>query len=246
MDDGRLGEFQSVQVSSFLTEYIANNVVKGFSYRFRYRVSNYNGFSQYSAVSYIFPFSVPDTPAKPVFVSAMAESVTLSLAESLNDNGVPVVGYELWIDAGDDTLSDFIKVDSYTGFSATHTLTKLIDGLKQEGTIYRVKFRAINELGKYSAFSHEFVFALGSLPSTPSAPSKIIEESKQDAIMVSWPQVTGDALPLIGYRLYADTGHKDELSLVYDGNNRADTTKFLFNRLANSSVALSNLHYYRF
>ena len=75
-----------------------------------------NGFSVYSAVSYISPFSLPDPPAKPKFVSATADSVTLSMTESLNDNGVPITGYELWIDAGDDHLSDFTQVTSYTGF----------------------------------------------------------------------------------------------------------------------------------
>lgn len=96
-------------------------------------------------------------------------------------------------------------------------MTKLTDSLKDAGTIYRVKFRAVNELTKYSEFSLELVFALGSLPSTPSAPAKIIEESTKDAIMVSWPQVSGDSLPILGYRLYADSGQKNELRQVYDG-----------------------------
>ena len=112
--------------------------------------------------------------------------------------------------------------------------------------MYRTKIRAVNELNKYSQFSHELVFALGPLPSAPSAPSKVIEESTKDSIMVSWPQVTGDDLPLIGYRLYADTGQKDELRLVYDGKNRATKTKFLFDRLANDGIALSPLLFYQF
>ena len=123
MDDGRLGEFTSVQVSSFLTSYIASDVEKGYTYRLRYRVANVNGYSSYSEVSYIFPFSVPDAPGKPIFVSATQDSVTFTFTESLNDNGVSISGYELWIDEGDDTLSDFTKVDSYSGFEETHTLT---------------------------------------------------------------------------------------------------------------------------
>ena len=116
MDDGRLGEFKTVQVSSFLTSYIAKNVQKGLTYRLRYRVANVNGYSPYSAVSYIFPVSVPDAPKKPVFVSATQNSVSLRFTESPNDNGVPISDYELWIDAGDNTLSEFQKVESYTGF----------------------------------------------------------------------------------------------------------------------------------
>ena len=116
MDDGRLGEFYLVQASNFFTSYIATDVDKGYTYRFRYRVANVNGYSPYSEVSYIYPFSVPDAPAEPIFVSATQDSITLSFAESLDDNGVSITGYELWIDEGDNTLSDFSKVDSYTGF----------------------------------------------------------------------------------------------------------------------------------
>ena len=79
-------------------------------------MANVNGYGPYSVVSYIFPFSVPNAPATPVFVSATDESVTMSFSETQDDNGVSVTGYELWIDAGDDTLSDFTKLDSYTVF----------------------------------------------------------------------------------------------------------------------------------
>ena len=91
-------------------------------------------------------------------------------------------------------------------------------------TVYRVKFRAVNDLDKYSDFSQELIFALGSLPTTPDAPVKIIAESKSDAIMISWNEITNDSLAIIGYRLYADSGLKDELKLVYDGKNKAANT----------------------
>ena len=249
MDDGRLGEFQQVQMSSFLTSYIATDVDKGYTYRFRYRIANVNGHSPYSEVSYIYPFSVPDAPAKPVFVSATQESVTLSFTESLDNNGVDIIGYELWIDEGDDTLSEFSKVDSYSGFQETHTLTKATDGLGDPGTIYRVKFRAVNEENDYSEFSNELIFALGSLPTTPDPPTKIIEESSIESIMVSWDEVTTDSLPILGYNLYADSGQKDTLKLVYNGKNRASTTTYLFTAADISDdtpTTLSSLLHYRF
>lgn len=103
--------------------------------------------------------------------------MSLTFTESPNDNGVPISDYELWIDAGDNTLSDFHKVDAYTGFRQTYTLTKTVDGLGAPGTHYRVKFRAVNENGNFSPFSNELIFALGSLPAKPVKPRKIIEES---------------------------------------------------------------------
>lgn len=242
MDDGKLGEFNSVQVSSFLTSYVAVDVEKGHTYRFRYRVANVNGFSPYSEVAYIFPFAVPDAPAEPVFVSATTTSVTLTFSESLNNNGVPIDDYELWIDAGDDTLSEFTKVDSYSGFMTTHTLTSLDDSLGDPGTIYRVKFRAVNEDDNASAFSNELIFALGSLPAQPSTPTKIIEESESDSIMVMWEANSGDFLYVNKYHLYADTGLKDEMTLVYAGS----ITKFLFDSASTSGIPLSHLLFYRF
>jgi hypothetical protein len=172
--------------------------------------------------------------------------VTLSLQESQNDNGVAIDAYELWMDAGDDTLSSFSQVSTYTQYSATHTLTVVDDGLGSVGTIYRVKFRARNSLGVYSDFSSELIFALGALPSTTNAPYKSIVDSSEDSIMVVWDPVSGDDLPILGYRLYADTGQKDDLVLVYDGMNLAITTQFLFDSSSIGGVELSNQLFYRF
>ena len=125
-------------------------------------------------------------------------------------------------------------------------MTKATDNLGDPNTVYRVKFRAVNDLDKYSDFSQELIFALGSLPTTPDAPVKIIAESKSDAIMISWNEITNDSLAIIGYRLYADSGLKDELKLVYDGKNKAANTQFLFTSAVIDDVPLSNLLFYRF
>jgi len=55
-----------------------------------------------------------------------------------------VVGYELYIDEGDNTLSQFRKLSSYTAFKKLHTLTVVNDGLGALKTLYRVKLRAVN------------------------------------------------------------------------------------------------------
>lgn len=134
-------------------------------------------------------------------------------------------------------------------------MTQAEDNLGDPGTIYRVKFRAVNDENSekvYSDFSNELIFALGSLPSTPSTPTKIIAESSVDSIMVTWDEITTDSLSIIGYRLYADSGQKDELRLVYDGKNRASTTKYLFTAAdlphddSTNANTLSSLLFYRF
>ena len=69
----------------------------------------------------------------------------------------------------------------------------------------------------YSDYSDELVFALGSVPSAPGNPTKSISLSTKDSIMVQWNAVTTDTLDILGYKLYADSGHQDAFRLIFDG-----------------------------
>lgn len=158
-----------------------------------------------------------------------------------------ITEYELWLDAGDDTLSTFSQITDYQTFYPTFTLTQADHSLSAIGTIYRVKFRAVNENGQASLFSNELIFALGPLPQKPNAPTKNIILSGPDSIMVEWDKNVGDDLAVIGYNLYADTGLKDELVLIFDGKNLAETnSKLITAESLNVGSSLSNLLFYRF
>lgn len=98
MDDGKQGDFKTILTTSILREYEVKNIERGLIYRFRYRANNVNGWSPYSDVAYLFGFQAPDSPPRPVFISATDTSVTIGLGQTINDNGVPVNTYELWID----------------------------------------------------------------------------------------------------------------------------------------------------
>ena len=75
---------------------------------------------------------------------------------------------------------------------------------------------------------------------------KIVEESSSNSIMVTWEENIGDSLAVIGYRLYADTGLKDQLKIVFDGKNKAALRKFLFTSVSTKGASLSPLLFYRF
>lgn len=45
----------------------------------------------------MFAFSAPAAPSTPQYLSGTDTTVTLTLFPSLNDNGVRVASYELWI-----------------------------------------------------------------------------------------------------------------------------------------------------
>lgn len=104
-----------------------------------------NGWSEFSDISYIFAFSAPEKPPAPAFVSGSDTSVTLSFQPSRNDFGIRVTHYELYIDQGDDTTSEFTQLASYSSFKLEHTLTVATDALSTPGTIYRVKILAVNQ-----------------------------------------------------------------------------------------------------
>jgi len=58
---------------------------------------------------------------------------------------------------------------------------------------------------------------------------------------MSWNKITTDTLPVIGYRVYADSGLNDDFKLVFDGMNQPEQTSYVFVRRN-----LSNVLTYRF
>lgn len=73
----------------------------GLTYAFKYRAKNIYGWSDFSAITHVLAASPPDTPAKPEFISATNNSISIQLFPSLNDNGSPVTDYVLEMDDGD-------------------------------------------------------------------------------------------------------------------------------------------------
>lgn len=103
MDDGNAGEFSVIfSTSEVFTYIVTEGIERGKIYRFRYRVRNINGWSQFSEIGYITAFSTPSIPPAPQFVSASTTSVTVNLFYSEDDNGSHIKLYELWIDQGNE------------------------------------------------------------------------------------------------------------------------------------------------
>ena len=82
---------------------VAQGIERGLRYRFKYRVSNVNGWSDFSDTSYIFAYAAPSKPPAPIYVSGTDTSVTLEFMPSRRDNGVRIALYKIFIDQGDDT-----------------------------------------------------------------------------------------------------------------------------------------------
>ena len=80
MDDGVQGDFTTIFSTIDRDYYIVSaGIIRGRNYRFRFRSKNVNGYSDYSDIAYIYAFSIPGTPAAPIFSSATDTEVTLAL-----------------------------------------------------------------------------------------------------------------------------------------------------------------------
>jgi len=62
--------------------------------------------------------------------------------------------------------------------------------------------------------------------------------SKRDTIYVQWDFVEGETLPITGYQLFADSGLKDTMRLVYNGIGFPKTNTFEYTSNANQGIPL--------
>ena len=204
--------------SNLNTEVQVKELVKRKSYRFRYRVINQVGPSQWSPESFLVPAVKPDTPPQPSLQSSTDEQIVLLLARSADDGGSFIFNYELEVDA---SLVDtnFVKLQSYNyerdGFTFT-VLANDVNNPLTAGQYYRFRFRAQNALG-YSEYSDSIRVGLGSLPSKPKNPARSKEGNSATSIGVMWDSLVGETLEVTVYNLYMDDGEGVNFSLIYSG-----------------------------
>lgn len=165
MDDGQGGPFTTIAgedpFSLTTTHTITENIMRGYTYQFRYRTRNSAGWSGYSSIAYITAARVPEAPAAPKFNTASSTSITLDFSESLDNGGSSIQSYELWMDTG--VLgSTFSQITQYNDNSMQHTVDNTNNGITS-GTTYGFKFKAVNAVGD-SAFSAESRFAAATAP----------------------------------------------------------------------------------
>lgn len=88
------------------------------------------------------------------------------------------------------------------------------------GLVYRIKFRAINEIG-IGEFSDVTEVAMVSLPTAPDAPVKVLALSTETSITVKWesPVVSSAEMPggrITNYQLFMDDGEFGDFALIQE------------------------------
>ena len=84
---------------------VYQGIVRGETYRFRYRALNAYGWGPYSEISYIIAAQTPGKAQAPIFVSATNTSLTVNLNLAVSNGGLPILSYVLEINDGTETGS---------------------------------------------------------------------------------------------------------------------------------------------
>jgi hypothetical protein len=94
-DDGRSGDFTKLFVSDTVisTSYTDLQVETSLRYRYKYRVRNVNGYSDFSSLGYLFAASVPNKAPTPVRISFSTFKIELQMFAPLITGGSDVLVY---------------------------------------------------------------------------------------------------------------------------------------------------------
>lgn len=221
IDNGVGGQFVTFAGNpeySMETRYTIENLVTGRTYRLRYRVLNFVGWSQFSPILFVHFATVPVAPGPVSFVSATDTTITLNFVESEQNGGSEITAYELWRDNGYES-PEFEQVLTYSDNSMTHTVSSLTSG-----TIYSFKYRAKNDVG-YSEFSVARRFAASAPPVKPEKPTKNMDKSSHTSIFVEWAESLPSAAPILGYKLYMSAG-TSEYEVIYSSRDNPLVRQF--------------------
>ena len=231
MDNGKGGSFVSLagETTNILsTSYtIAYRIRSGVMYRFRYRAKNIAGWSGYSPITYIKAAARPARPPVPVFITADATSITLSIPPTTDVRGAPVTKHELYVNGGGSS-NTYAIVSSFSGNPGSNAVVTTASGLITAGSIYKFKHRAVNEVAN-SDFSDTIDAGVSAFPDQPAAPT--VSSLGDTSITLAWSISADKSLPVIGYQLYMDDGYGGAYTIIYDGNNFPNVRTYTANGL---------------
>ena len=223
--------------------YIVGNLTAGKSYYFQVLAHNKNGYG-YPAItapaSIVPTFNPPDAPPPVRLVKSTVDSITVEWDYPRENGGVPVQGFELWMDdwAGGNPrlIFDGVEEPETTQFTvSTYSSLSVV-----AGNSYRFFVRAINyciatndQTTCYSPFSEESVFVVRA-PRVPLPPPIPYRSSKST---IGAQITSGDSQIVIRWKAPIDNGGSEITDYFVYVATPGQTT---FTEYPASSASISN------
>lgn len=186
----------------------------------RYRCANEIGWSGYSLANSLLLARQPSPPARPLYLSSDATSITIEVLPSVDNGGSDITAHEVWRESGGVLVQD----TTYDGSSATHVFAGLTSG-----EVYRAAVRSLNGVA-YSEWSAYLEVAASSLPPAPAPGSvrKVAPGSSKTSIQLEWDKVPDAQVGTTGYLLWMalNTRGSEDFVLIMNGTNRPERNDF--------------------
>lgn len=227
VDDGSYGDYTTIQGGSdsrtlSLKASITYGIIKGKTYRVRYRGINSVGEGVWSDPVEVTASTVPGQPATPIVTSADNTVISLTFTAVTDNGGEDPISYELYYADSAVSLSTFTQDSNYDGTSLTYDFSVPLT----TGNTYGFKIRAINSRGS-SEFSEVVYAAAGRAPDTPAAPTFSLSGSNRTHVLITWAEGTSQDIPVLGYRLSADDRGNGEYEVIYNGSGKPNVLSYV-------------------
>jgi hypothetical protein len=239
---GTVGEFRVYSgadgISSMSTKFTLTSpwISKGATYSFRYRAKNAVGWSEYSKITYITVVGPPGKPSMLVLSSSSSSSIVFKLPTIIDTGGADIIGVDVEYADG---LSSTAFNDIPTACALTDALCSIstTDGM-DPGSIYKLRFRVLNDDNLYSEYSNELKVGMIDIPTAVTTLQRVDSLSSKTQIALTWtlkPDSTAPAGVIKGYRIYmVDHNVSEDELLVYDGYGLSKKNNFIVSGLTTS------------
>ncbi len=203
--------------TGILTTYTdtSSSLVKGSTYKYRYRLANANGWSDYSDDLLVTAGSVPGKPAAPSVTTLAATQLTFSMSAPTDEGGLALTQMDL--EMGSSIVNPTFAIVK-SGAAGTYTVSTA-DGLTA-GQLYSFRCRAKNAAG-YGAYSDITLIGAGTTPTSAPTLTATVSKSSSTSVYLSWTAVTPATgeLSILGYTVSYKLATDSTYQQGYDGSS---------------------------
>ena len=171
-------------------------LVNGTAYEVQVRARNANGVGPWSTAGEATPVSVPARPSTPT-VEAGNESLVVTWVAPA-DNGLPITGYDVHYCTGTCAATSTDWIDAgHSGTVTRHEIGSLADG-----TPYKVRVRAVNDLGGAGQGEGPWSASRTGTPrALPDAPTVSDLVAGERQLTVTWTEPGANGTTITGYHV---------------------------------------------